>query len=203
MYTDPAFSRQGVGRLILAECERAAVAEGFSAAELMATLSGEPLYMACGYERMETIETVMDGVKIPLVRIEKTCRQTREPAVERPRPDKATAAPDSTDGRGAAHICLGNGVDQVTHRAGALIREGDVLFGGPAYRVSLPQFGTEADEAERALFTKAAPRSVSSTTASPCVVASPCSTRTKLSPVASSQAERRGHEVRRASIAWA
>ncbi len=71
MYTHPAFARQGVGRLILAECERAAAAEGFSAAELMATLSGQPLYTACGYERTEMVETVVDGIRIPLVRMRK------------------------------------------------------------------------------------------------------------------------------------
>jgi GNAT superfamily N-acetyltransferase len=38
MYTDPAFVRRGVGRLILALCEEAARAEGFCRAELVATL---------------------------------------------------------------------------------------------------------------------------------------------------------------------
>src|SRR5436189_4462724 len=46
MYTHPRFARRGVGRRILALCEEAAAAEGFRRLELMATLSGEPLYSA-------------------------------------------------------------------------------------------------------------------------------------------------------------
>lgn len=43
MYTHPDFARRGVGRLVLALCEEAARREGFVRAELMGTLSGEPL----------------------------------------------------------------------------------------------------------------------------------------------------------------
>jgi GNAT superfamily N-acetyltransferase len=42
MYTDPAFTRRGIGRLILRLCEDAARSEGFARAELMATLAGAP-----------------------------------------------------------------------------------------------------------------------------------------------------------------
>src|SRR6185295_12175910 len=44
MYTHPSFIRRGVGRLILAQCEEAARAEGFTRAELGATMAGLPLY---------------------------------------------------------------------------------------------------------------------------------------------------------------
>jgi len=68
MYTDPAFARRGVGRLILSLCEAAAAAEGFRSAQLMATLSGEPLYLACGYQQIErTASAPVDGVRVPLV----------------------------------------------------------------------------------------------------------------------------------------
>jgi GNAT superfamily N-acetyltransferase len=68
MYTDPAFARRGVGRLILSLCEAAAAAAGFRRVQLMATLSGEPLYRACGYEEIErTASAPVDGVRVPLV----------------------------------------------------------------------------------------------------------------------------------------
>lgn len=57
MYTHPDHARKGIGRLILATCEAAAAAEGFRRAELVATLSGEPLYRACGY----TVISEMDA----------------------------------------------------------------------------------------------------------------------------------------------
>ena len=73
MYTHPDFARRGVGRLILSLCEAAAVAEGFARVELMATLSGEPLYRACGYREIErTAAAPVDGVIVPLIRMGKT-----------------------------------------------------------------------------------------------------------------------------------
>ncbi|MEO8114554.1 MAG: GNAT family N-acetyltransferase, partial [Phenylobacterium sp.] len=56
MYTHPDFVRRGVGRLILALCEDAARAEGFTGLELMATLSGQPLYSRAGYLELERVE---------------------------------------------------------------------------------------------------------------------------------------------------
>ena len=50
MYTHPDHTRKGVGRLILATAEEAARSEGFGALEMAATMSGKPLYTACGYE---------------------------------------------------------------------------------------------------------------------------------------------------------
>lgn len=72
MYTDPAFARRGIGRLVLQACENAARAHGFRRAELMATLAGEPLYRASGYTPIERIESVpIDGVTVPLIRMGK------------------------------------------------------------------------------------------------------------------------------------
>lgn len=71
MYTNPAFARRGVGRLILQLCEDAARAEGFRRLELMATLSGEPLYAACGFERIEAVEDARGGAPVPLTRMGK------------------------------------------------------------------------------------------------------------------------------------
>jgi GNAT superfamily N-acetyltransferase len=72
MYTDPDFARRGVGRLVLQLCEEAAAAAGFHRATMMATMSGVPLYEACGYAPVEAVqESVVDGVTVPLVRMEK------------------------------------------------------------------------------------------------------------------------------------
>jgi len=64
MFTRPDWTRRGLGRRILAECERAAAAEGFSRLELMATLSGVPLYEAFGFlaSGPELEITLTDGV---------------------------------------------------------------------------------------------------------------------------------------------
>jgi len=72
MYTHPDFKRRGVGRLILDICEQAAREAGFREVELMATMSGEPLYRACGYEQIERIIAASkDGVDVPGVRMGK------------------------------------------------------------------------------------------------------------------------------------
>ena len=68
MYTHPDFARRGIGRLILTLCEAAAAAEGFRQVQLMATLSGEPLYRACGYAEIErTAAAPEGGVVVPLI----------------------------------------------------------------------------------------------------------------------------------------
>jgi len=72
MYTHPDFTRRGVGRLILTLCEEAARAEGFKRAELMATMAGEPLYRACGYQSVEPVVDNRGGVGVPLLRMSKT-----------------------------------------------------------------------------------------------------------------------------------
>jgi GNAT superfamily N-acetyltransferase len=69
MYTHPRHARKGVGRLILSACEEAARREGFRRMELMSTLSGEPLYLACGYQPLERLTDARGGVPVPLVRM--------------------------------------------------------------------------------------------------------------------------------------
>ena len=72
MYTHPDHARQGVGRRVMALCEAAARDAGFGRAELMATLSGEPLYRACGYVPIERVEAPgPGGVTVPLIRMGK------------------------------------------------------------------------------------------------------------------------------------
>ena len=72
MYTHPEFARRGVGRMILELCERAAAAEGFARLEMGATLAGEPLYRACGYQVIERLDTDTPlGVRVPILRMGK------------------------------------------------------------------------------------------------------------------------------------
>ena len=71
MYTHPDHVRRGIGRLILDRCEQAARAEGFTAAELMGTAGGVPLYVKCGYHPIERADAEVDGVTVPLTRMRK------------------------------------------------------------------------------------------------------------------------------------
>ena len=71
MYTHPDVARRGVGRAILALCERAAAAEGFTRVELAATLSGQPLYAAAGYVPIRAFEDARGGVPVPLILMQK------------------------------------------------------------------------------------------------------------------------------------
>jgi GNAT superfamily N-acetyltransferase len=73
MYTDPAFVRRGVGRLVLSIAEAAAREAGFTRAEMMATLAGEPLYLACGYAPIERVQKMStEGAPVPGVRMGKS-----------------------------------------------------------------------------------------------------------------------------------
>lgn len=69
MYTHPRFVRRGVGRRILQLCEEAARAEGFRRVDLVATLAGEPLYRACGYDVLQRFSDDRGGAPVPLVRM--------------------------------------------------------------------------------------------------------------------------------------
>lgn len=48
-FVDPVHARRGLGRLLLATCESAALAAGFTSTALVATLPGVRLYAAHGY----------------------------------------------------------------------------------------------------------------------------------------------------------
>ena len=71
MYTNPAYTRRGVGRLILALCEAAAAAEGFTRLELAGTMAGEPLYTSYGFVATERLTDDRGGVPVPLVMMAK------------------------------------------------------------------------------------------------------------------------------------
>ena len=71
-FVDSRWARRGVGRAILEACCTAARRAGFQALELVATLPGEPLYLAGGFHAVERYElTLPDGVDLPVVRMAK------------------------------------------------------------------------------------------------------------------------------------
>src|SRR4029077_2521470 len=49
MFVRDDWTRRGLGRRIVEECEAAAKREGFRQLALVATLAGLPLYLACGF----------------------------------------------------------------------------------------------------------------------------------------------------------
>jgi predicted N-acetyltransferase YhbS len=62
----------GIGRSIVAACERAIREAGFQTVELVATLAGEPLYTSCGYAPVERYEVPMAGrLSLAVVRMTK------------------------------------------------------------------------------------------------------------------------------------
>jgi GNAT superfamily N-acetyltransferase len=72
MFVRGDWTRRGLGRAILASCERAARAEGFTVLSLMATLPGEPLYRAYGFRELKrTLLRMPDGVTIEGVAMER------------------------------------------------------------------------------------------------------------------------------------
>lgn len=71
-YVHPHWARQGIGRQIMQACETATRQAGFTRLELMATLTGKPLYAACGFQVVEPDEIEMpDGVKLPVAKMVK------------------------------------------------------------------------------------------------------------------------------------
>jgi GNAT superfamily N-acetyltransferase len=69
-FVHPGWARRGLARELYAECSRAALAAGFRAFELMATLPGEPLYSALGFSALaRTTVPLRNGASLPLVRM--------------------------------------------------------------------------------------------------------------------------------------
>ena len=72
-YVHPRWSRKGIGSRILTACELSARLAGFSRIELVATLPGEPLYTARGYEKAEAMQLdTPDGESLPAFRMTKS-----------------------------------------------------------------------------------------------------------------------------------
>lgn len=72
MFVRADWTRRGLGRRILEECEAAARRAGFRRLALLATLPGVPLYLAYGFRPLEEIEIALeDGVMLECVSMEK------------------------------------------------------------------------------------------------------------------------------------
>jgi GNAT superfamily N-acetyltransferase len=65
-FVHPSWARRGFGRLLFERCRLDARAAGFSWFELMATLPGEPLYAALGFQVTERVPVSLpDGLTLP------------------------------------------------------------------------------------------------------------------------------------------
>lgn len=70
-FVAPEFARRGVGSALLEACESAAMAAGFTTAELMATLPGVPFYAARGYVAGSPVAQVYDDSVVMFVPMQK------------------------------------------------------------------------------------------------------------------------------------
>jgi GNAT superfamily N-acetyltransferase len=79
-FVDPDFARQGLGAKLLAACEEAAWAHGFTRAELGATLTGVPLYARYGYEAVERQDAPLpNGLTLAIVKMAKALQPAGKP----------------------------------------------------------------------------------------------------------------------------
>jgi len=71
-FVHPRWARRGIGSRLLELCEEAARAEGFTRAEMGATLTGVPLYRRRGYAEVERIDLPLaNGETVPIVKMTK------------------------------------------------------------------------------------------------------------------------------------
>jgi len=70
-FIDPGQARSGLGSRLLAHCEAAAAADGFTRCTLVATMPGQPFYAARGYVAVEPVVLTFDAVDVRFVRMDK------------------------------------------------------------------------------------------------------------------------------------
>jgi GNAT superfamily N-acetyltransferase len=72
-FVHPTWARRGIGRSLMTACEQAIIAAGFRTVDIVATLSGEPLYASFGYAVVERYEIPMaGGLNLPVARMTKS-----------------------------------------------------------------------------------------------------------------------------------
>ncbi len=77
-FVHPSHARRGIGRRLLTACEAAIQSAGFTRIELVATLTGEPLYASAGYSVLEMIDAPLPhGLVLPTVRMGKSSPRLR------------------------------------------------------------------------------------------------------------------------------
>jgi len=73
IFVHPDHARRGLGSQMLAHCEAAAVAAGFTHFEMGSTLTGVPLYTLKGYRPIEAVNVPLpNGERLPILRMAKT-----------------------------------------------------------------------------------------------------------------------------------
>lgn len=78
-FIHPDHARRGIGRALLERCEEEAKQHGFTSAALAATLPGERLYGALGYQAVERISHPLPrGLMIEFVRMHKMFSSQRQ-----------------------------------------------------------------------------------------------------------------------------
>jgi GNAT superfamily N-acetyltransferase len=71
-FVHPDWARQGIGRMLISICEKAAYNYGFTRIEIGSTLPGVPLYEAMGYHKAKTISVPLpDGEHFTVVNMKK------------------------------------------------------------------------------------------------------------------------------------
>jgi len=71
-FVHPDWARRGIGRSIMAACERAIRESGFRTVDIVATLAGEPLYAFFGYAVVKRYDIAMvSGMSLPVVKMNK------------------------------------------------------------------------------------------------------------------------------------
>ncbi|HEX5662770.1 MAG TPA: GNAT family N-acetyltransferase [Xanthomonadaceae bacterium] len=69
-FVHPSMARRGLGRQLMTACVAASKQAGFSSLELVATMPGEPLYLASGFVVLERFDLDLPGgIQVPVSRM--------------------------------------------------------------------------------------------------------------------------------------
>jgi len=72
-FVHPSMARRGLGRQLMDACVKDARAGGFSTLELVSTLPGEPLYLACDFRVIERFELKLpDNIRVPVALMQRS-----------------------------------------------------------------------------------------------------------------------------------